>query len=190
MEFKMKKINLFKFDTSQTGGSITPNLFLEKPSSLDKYLIATQNENSNKIDNAIGNFKQYKIERKTLWINPSPKGAMGPQKVSVPELNNYQEIEIFYYNWVDQSTHLGIQSIKVPVANGNVFNLFCTIILWGSSGKPERPHFGSRLGSMDTTKNTISFDYNYGAVTDTLPGSTFVNNSWNIPIKIIGYKYV
>ena len=63
-----------------------------------------------------------------LWENSKPNSSFGKQTINVPNLNQYDYIEIFFKNWVE--SHYGFISTKCPVANGNVFALCYTICLY------------------------------------------------------------
>lgn len=96
-----------------------------------------------------------------LWENSKPHEAFGKQTINVPNLNQYDYIEIFFKNWV--RGHYGFISTKCPVANGNVFALCYTICLFNGT-TASTPHIGERLGTLNTFNNTISFENNFGAV--------------------------
>ena len=120
-----------------------------------------------------------------LWQNSKPHEAFGKQTISVPNLNQYDYIEIFFKNWVQG--HYGFMSTKCPVANGNVFALCYTICLY-SGTSASTPHIGERLGTLSTSNNTISFENNFGAVLNSTLAATS-NNAWGVPQFILGYKF-
>ena len=120
-----------------------------------------------------------------LWENSKPHEAFGKQTISVPNLNQYDYIEIFFKNWVQG--HYGFMSTKCPVANGNVFALCYTICLYNGTSA-STPHIGERLGTLSTSNNTISFENNFGAVLDSTLAATS-NNAWGVPQFILGYKF-
>ena len=120
-----------------------------------------------------------------LWENSKPHEAFGKQTINVPNLNQYDYIEIFFKNWVQG--HYGFMSTKCPVANGNVFALCYTICLYNGT-TASIPHIGERLGTLSTSNNTISFENNFGAVLNsTLAAKS--DNAWGVPQFILGYKF-
>ena len=120
-----------------------------------------------------------------LWQNSKPHEAFGKQTISVPNLNQYDYIEIFFKNWVQG--HYGFMSTKCPVANGNVFALCYTICLYNGTSA-STPHIGERLGTLSTSNNTISFENNFGAVLNSTLAPTS-DNAWGVPQFILGYKF-
>lgn len=120
-----------------------------------------------------------------LWENSKPHEAFGKQTISVPNLNQYDYIEIFFKNWVQG--HYGFMSTKCPVANGNVFALCYTICLYNGTSA-STPHIGERLGTLSTSNNTISFENNFGAVLNSTLAATS-DNAWGVPQFILGYKF-
>lgn len=120
-----------------------------------------------------------------LWTNSSPNSTFTAQTINVPNLKNYDYIEIFFKNWV--AGHYGYMSTKCPVGNGNAFALCYTICL-NSGTTASTPHCGERLGTLDTTNNRISFGNNFGVVISTNPSPT-ADNSWGVPQFILGYKF-
>lgn len=120
-----------------------------------------------------------------LWENSKPHEAFGKQTINVPNLNQYDYIEIFFKNWV--GGHYGFMSTKCPVANGNVFALCYTICLYNGTSA-STPRIGERLGTLSTSNNTISFENNFGAVLNSTLAATS-NNAWGVPQFILGYKF-
>lgn len=120
-----------------------------------------------------------------LWENSKPNSSFGKQTINVPNLNQYDYIEIFFKNWV--SGHYGYISTKCPVANGNVFALCYTIILF-SGTTANTGHIGERLGTINTSNNTISFENNFGTIVGSSP-SPSSDNAWGVPQFILGYKF-
>ena len=120
-----------------------------------------------------------------LWENSKPHEAFGKQTISVPNLNQYDYIEIFFKNWVQG--HYGFMSTKCPVANGNVFALCYTICLYNGTSA-STPHIGERLGTLSTSNNTISFENNFGAVLNSTLAATSYN-AWGVTQFILGYKF-
>jgi len=120
-----------------------------------------------------------------LWENSKPHSSFGKQTINVPNLNQYDYIEIFFKNWV--SGHYGYISTKCPVANGNVFALCYTICL-SSGTTASTPHVGERLGTLNTSNNTISFENNFGVVLNSTL-SPIADNTGGVPRLILGYKF-
>lgn len=121
-----------------------------------------------------------------IWENPSPHSAFAKQTVNVTNLNQYDYIEIFFKNWVQG--HYGFMSTKCPVANGNVFAMCYTICLY-SGTTASTPHFGERLGTLNTTNNQITFENNFGCACNASPPTANSNNTWGVPQFILGYKF-
>ena len=122
-----------------------------------------------------------------LWSNPSPKSTFSAQTINVTNLSSYSYIEVIFYNWVDGQ--YGYQSVKAPVENGGVVNLCFTINLYDGEDT-KTCHFGSRLGTMNTSNNTIAWQTQHGAVVyvDGTSVGANNNNQWGVPVKILGYK--
>ena len=120
-----------------------------------------------------------------LWENSKPNSSFGKQTINVPNLNQYDYIEIFFKNWV--SGHYGFMSTKCPVANGNAFALCYTIIL-SDGTTASTGHIGERLGTINTSNNTITFENNFGTIVSSSPYSNS-NNAWGVPQFILGYKF-
>lgn len=120
-----------------------------------------------------------------LWENSKPNSSFGKQTINVPNLNQYDYIEIFFKNWVQG--HYGFMSTKCPVANGNVFALCYTICLYNGT-TASIPHIGERLGTLNTSNNTITFENNFGAVLNSTL-KPISDNSWGVPQFILGYKF-
>ena len=141
------------------------------------------------IDSDLSNVIALDITRVTipvkLWENSKPNSSFGKQTINVPNLNQYDYIEIFFKNWV--SGHYGFISTKCPVVNGNVFALCYTICLYNGT-TASTPHIGERLGTLNTSNNTISFENNFGAVLNSTL-SPIADNTWGVPQFILGYKF-
>lgn len=122
-----------------------------------------------------------------LWSNSSPKSTFDAQTISVTNLSSYSYIEVIFYNWV--GGQYGYQSVKAPVENGGVVNLCFTINLYNGENT-STCHFGSRLGTMNTSNNTIAWQTQHGAVVYIDGTSVSPNNSnqWGVPVKILGYR--
>lgn len=132
----------------------------------------------------LNNFIQKPV---VLWSNPSPKSTFNAQTINVANLSSYSYIEVIFYNWV--GGQWAYQSVKAPVENGGVINLCFTINLYDGEDT-NTCHFGSRLGTMNTSNNTITWLTQHGAVvyvTGT-PVAANNNNQWGVPVKILGYK--
>ena len=141
------------------------------------------------IDTDLSNVIDLDLTRVTipvkLWENSKPHSSFGKQTINIPNLNQYDYIEIFFKNWV--SGHYGFMSTKCPVANGNVFALCYTICLYNGTSA-STPHIGERLGTLSTSNNTISFENNFGAVLNSTLAATS-DNAWGVPQFILGYKF-
>lgn len=141
------------------------------------------------IDNDLANVITLDATRVTIpvkiWTNSSPNSSFTAKTVNIPNLNQYDYIEIFFKNWI--GGHYGYVSTKCPVANGNVFALCYTICLY-SGTSASTPHCGERLGTINTSNNTIAFGNNFGVVIGTNP-SPIADNSWGVPQFILGYKF-
>lgn len=133
------------------------------------------------------NLNSFVQKPDVLWSNPSPKSNFNAQTINVTNLSSYSYIEVIFYNWV--GGQYGYQSVKAPVENGGVVNLCFTINLYDGEDT-STCHFGSRLGTMNTSNNTIAWQTQHGAVvyvngTHVDPNN---NNQWGVPVKILGYK--
>lgn len=128
----------------------------------------------------------YTMKRDVLWTGSA--SSFAAQTISVPNMNKYDEIEVFFYNWIAEQ--YGRQSTKCPVANGNNVHLSFSINLYNGS-TTTTCHFGARLGTLNTTNNTITWGVQHGAVVyvDNRNPSSSNDNDWGVPYKIVGYKY-
>lgn len=184
------RLDLYKFGTSgeDEATSATTNLSLNKPSLNDKYDINDYNNTLDTIDNAIGELQnRTQLIRTVLWTNPN-KSAFNAQNVSISNLSYYDEIEVFFWNWT--GGQYGIQSVKVPIENNQKFSFSYTIMLFNSDATSSTPHYGGRLNTIDITNNRISFGKNYGVVDNTNIPTLNADQSWGVPAKIVGYKYI
>lgn len=130
----------------------------------------------------------YVLKPAVLWSNPKPTEDFYKQTITVPNLSSYSYIEIIFYNWVDGQ--YGYESVKAPVGNGNVVNLSFVINLYLDDDTVSTCHFGSRLGTMNTSANTIDWGAQHGCVVfvnDKYPSSSD-SQAWGVPVKILGYK--
>lgn len=123
-------------------------------------------------------------KRKVLWTSTAT--SLNASTISIPDLNKYDWIEIFFYNFTE--TQKGISSTSCEVSNGAVINLFYTINNIGNN----ICHFGSRLGTINTNNNTITWTQILGCVVPTTggtPSATTGRQDWGVPFKIVGWKY-
>ena len=186
----MKKLNIKRFgisiDEDKPVYSYSENTEMKINADLK---IEGTNRKLKDIDTDLSNVITLDLTRITvpvkLWQNSKPHEAFGKQTISVPNLNQYDYIEIFFKNWVQG--HYGFMSTKCPVANGNVFALCYTICLYNGTSA-STPHIGERLGTLSTSNNTISFENNFGAVLNSTLAATS-NNAWGVPQFILGYKF-
>lgn len=186
----MKKLNIERFgisiDEDEPNYSYSENAEMKINADLK---VEGTNRKLKDIDTDLSNVITLNSTKITvpvkLWENSKPHKAFGKQTINVPNLNQYDYIEIFFKNWVQG--HYGFMSTKCPVANGNVFALCYTICLY-SGTSASTPHIGERLGTLSTSNNTISFENNFGAVLDSrlAPNS---DNTWGVPQFILGYKF-
>lgn len=186
----MKKLNIKRFgisiDEEEPNYSYSENAEMKINADLK---VEGTNRKLKDIDTDLSNVITLNSTKITvpvkLWENSKPHEAFGKQTINVPNLNQYDYIEIFFKNWVQG--HYGFMSTKCPVANGNVFALCYTICLY-SGTSASTPHIGERLGTLSTSNNTISFENNFGAVLNSklAPNS---DNTWGVPQFILGYKF-
>ena len=183
------KINIKRFGTSGDDEPIYSYAENAEMKINADFKIEGTNRKLKDIDSDLSNVIALDTTRITipvkLWENSKPNSSFGKQTINVPNLNQYDYIEIFFKNWV--SGHYGFISTKCPVANGNVFALCYTICL-SSGTTASTPHIGERLGTLNTSNNTISFENNFGAVIGTNPSPT-ADNAWGVPQFILGYKF-
>lgn len=186
----MKKLNIKRFgisiDENEPNYSYSENAEMKINADLK---VEGTNRKLKDIDTDLSNLITLDSTRITvpvkLWQNSKPHEAFGKQTINVPNLNQYDYIEIFFKNWVQG--HYGFMSTKCPVANGNVFALCYTICLYNGT-TASTPHIGERLGTLSTSNNTISFENNFGAVLNSTLAATS-NNAWGVPQFILGYKF-
>ena len=189
MEEKRRKLNINRFASS--GGDEPIYSYAEDAEMKINadFKIEGTNRKLKDIDSDLSNVITLDATRITipvkLWENSKPNSSFGKQTINVPNLNQYDYIEIFFKNWV--SGHYGYISTKCPVANGNVFALCYTICLY-SGTSASTPHCGERLGTINTSNNTIAFGNNFGVVIGTNPSPT-ADNAWGVPQFILGYKF-
>lgn len=123
-----------------------------------------------------------------LWTNSSPKSEFKAQTINVSNLSQYNYIEVIYYNWTQGQ--YAYESAKAPVENGGIINLSHTINLYGNDDLTTTCHFGSRLGTMNTTNNTITWTGAHGCIlyTNKQYPAQADNQYWGVPVKILGYN--
>lgn len=186
---KSLKINIKRFGTSGDDEPIYSYAENAEMKINADFKIEGTNRKLKDIDSDLSNVIALDTTRITipvkLWENSKPNSSFGKQTINVPNLNQYDYIEIFFKNWV--SGHYGFISTKCPVANGNVFALCYTICL-SSGTTASTPHIGERLGTLNTSNNTISFENNFGAVLNSTLSPTS-DNAWGVPQFILGYKF-
>ena len=112
----------------------------------------------------------------TLWTNTRPDLAFASQTISLSS-NDYDYLECFYYNYA-VSGYRQVQSVKVP--KGYNFNLATTIFA------SDNVHYGSRPVTRNSD-TSFTFGENKG-VASWNPTKVLTDNSWAVPIKIVGYK--
>ena len=186
---KSLKINIKRFGTSGDDEPIYSYAENAEMKINADFKIEGTNRKLKDIDSDLSNVIALDTTRITipvkLWENSKPNSSFGKQTINVPNLNQYDYIEIFFKNWV--SGHYGFISTKCPVANGNIFALCYTICL-SSGTTASTPHIGERLGTLNTSNNTISFENNFGAVLNSTLAPTS-DNAWGVPQFILGYKF-
>ena len=186
---KSLKMNIKRFGTSGEDEPIYSYAENAEMKINADFKIEGTNRKLKDIDSDLSNVIALDITRVTipvkLWENSKPNSSFEKQTINVPNLNQYDYIEIFFKNWV--SDHYGFISTKCPVANGNVFALCYTICLY-SGTTASTSHIGERLGALNTSNNTISFENNFGAILNSTSVPTS-DNSWGVPQFILGYKF-
>lgn len=110
-----------------------------------------------------------------LWTNSSPTSSFSQQILTIPELVNYDEFEIFFY---DNTSRKAVSSTKLLKNNGT--NLM-TIFQLNDHG-----NVGNRNIIWNTTTKLQVNDAVTIVVNDAF--SRTANNSWCVPIYIVGYK--
>lgn len=186
---KNLKMNIKRFGTSGDDEPIYSYAENAEMKINADFKIEGTNRKLKDIDSDLSNVIALDITRVTipvkLWENSKPNSSFGKQTINVPNLNQYDYIEIFFKNWVQG--HYGFMSTKCPVANRNVFALCYTICLY-SGTTASTPHIGERLGTLNTSNNTISFENNFGAVLNSTL-APISDNAWGVPQFILGYKF-
>lgn len=76
-------------------------------------------------------------------------------------------------------------SDEVNAKFNNAISLSYTIMLNNGTALTTA-HAGGRIGTMNTTNNTISWRINAGCVISPFNGTA--DQSWGVPVKIVGYK--
>ena len=112
----------------------------------------------------------------TLWTNNRPDLAFASQTISLSS-NDYDYLECFYYNYA-ASGYRQVQSVKVP--KGYSFNLATTIFAG------DNMHYGSRPVTRNSD-TSFTFGTNKG-VASWNSTNVLTDDSWAVPIKIVGYK--
>ena len=110
-----------------------------------------------------------------LWTNSSPTSSFAGQTLTIPELVDYDEFEIFFY---DNTTRKAVSSTKLLKNQGT--NLM-TIFQLNDHG-----NVGNRNITWNTTTKLNVNDAVTIIVSDAF--SRTANNSWCVPIYIVGYK--
>ena len=118
------------------------------------------------------------IKETVLWTNPNPNLSFPSQTITLSS-DDYDYLECFYYNY-SVSGYRQIQSVKVP--KGYSFNLATTIYA------ADNMHYGSRPVTRNSD-TSFTFGSNTG-VASWKPSTVITDNSWAIPIKIVGYKAI
>lgn len=113
---------------------------------------------------------------RTLWTNNNPNSAFASQNITLSS-SDYDYLECFYYNYC-VSGYRQVQSVKVP--KGYNFNLATTIFA------SDNVHYGSRPVTRNSD-TSFTFGENKG-VASWNPSSVLTDNTWAVPIKIVGYK--
>lgn len=101
-----------------------------------------------------------KFKGKELWVNPSQTNNFNAQTITLNEsINNYEYYEIIFRQNTNSSRYFSTG--KIPVGYGTILNAY-----------------SSNFRATETTVsgNTIVFE------------SATPDNSYVIPVKIIGYK--
>lgn len=118
------------------------------------------------------------IKEKVLWTNPNPDLSFPTQTITLSSAD-YDYLECFYYNY-SVSDYRQIQSVKVP--KGYNFNLATTIFAASNL------HYSSRVVTRDSDIR-FTFGENKG-IASYNPSKVITDNSWAVPIKIVGHKLV
>lgn len=116
------------------------------------------------------------IKETVLWTNSSPTSSFASQTITLSS-SDYDYLECFYYNYA-VSGFRQVQSVKVP--KGYSFNLATTILASGNM------HYGSRPVTRNSD-TSFTFGANSG-VASWNASTVLTDNSWAVPIKIVGYK--
>lgn len=159
----------------------TSNYGLVKPLPTELYNVEVQNENMDKIDDAI-------CYKKLLWENASPTSSFEPQTITL-DLSQYKQIEIIF---------------KAPDANSfmswNAEGFEIPMVLSvGSARAVSVPRLGGdRIGNaivissfryVNVKTDGIDFDHNWG-MTGAGYAAMGIDNTCFVPLKIYGIKGV
>lgn len=118
------------------------------------------------------------IKETVLWTNPNPNISFASQTITLSS-DNYDYFECFYYNYA-VAGYRQIQSVKVP--KGYSFNLATTIFA------VDNLHYASRPVTRNSD-TSFTFGENKG-IASYNPSTVITDNSWAVPIKIVGYKSI
>lgn len=136
-----------------------------------------KNNYSNDSDSAYScNYVNKFIKETILWTNPNPTLLFTSQTITLSS-DDYDYLECFYYNYT-VSGFQQVQSVKVP--KGYSFNLATTIFASNNM------HYGSRPVTRNSD-TSFTFEANKGVAAYN-PSVIVTDNSWAVPIKIVGYK--
>ena len=137
------------------------------------------NAYSNSSDSAYScDFLNKFIKETVLWTNPNPNLSFPSQTITLSS-DDYDYLECFYYNY-SVSGYRQIQSVKVP--KGYNFNLATTIFA------ADNLHYASRHVTRNSD-TSFTFGENKG-IASYKPSTIITDNSWAVPIKIVGYKAI
>lgn len=121
---------------------------------------------------------ENKIKSTVLWNNPNPSAAFTAQDINLFS-DDYDYLKCFYYNWTGEAA-LEIQSVEVP--KGYNFNLCVTILV------EKTVHYGSR--PVKRKSDTVFSFKNQIGIASVRPSEAVSDNTWAVPIKIVGCKYI
>lgn len=135
----------------------------------------------NGVENKV--IKEYvdtnKVIVSTVWENPNPTQAFSSQNITLLS-SDYDYLDIYYYDWND--SNIGYKDLLCQRIPKGASSQLITGLVYNSKG-----YFGTRrVTYQDDTTYTVGTGYK---IIDNGSVTFGTNNNWNVPVKIISYKY-
>ena len=110
-----------------------------------------------------------------LWTNQNPTSSFAQQQITINELENYDEFEIYYYSNTSRKTMSSTKMLK------NINSTMNVIFQWDNHGNVGNRDIiwisSTKIQFNDAVTIIVNDVFNRGA-----------NNSWGVPLYIVGYK--